>query len=390
MIRFITTFVLVLHAGFSARAANTPTATDSSAPPTSAARKGGAEPRAPGSDGAGNSSSPAQGGLLDGSAPVPIDRLIEALADDSFKVRLQAAVLLGRSNDTRAIQPLRQALTADEHFTVRAAAATALSNLKDARAAAQIIKLMALDTEPFVREEASRALFRLPRAEALPHVVSTLNWADPRVRKEALTYIVLELDPLVEPVLAKALGDAPEISDIAKQTVRKMPQADVYRFLAAAIEHRDPTVRRGALEVLRSMGTPPAAQLVLRVYERDIEEDEVRTSARTALRELREHLPLDRILREASSSSEKHTRARALRLLGVLGGSDAEKVLTAAVSDDDQYVRGNAVMALGDLGNSELVSFLEKAADDPANQRIVHLIRHTLKQLRTKRANDER
>ncbi|HSI03205.1 MAG TPA: HEAT repeat domain-containing protein, partial [Myxococcota bacterium] len=55
-----------------------------------------------------------------------VQRLIDALShDDAFKVRLQAAVLLGRSNDDRAAPALISALASDAHYTVRAASATA-------------------------------------------------------------------------------------------------------------------------------------------------------------------------------------------------------------------------------------------------------------------------
>ncbi|HET6347287.1 MAG TPA: HEAT repeat domain-containing protein, partial [Myxococcota bacterium] len=68
----------------------------------------------------------AQGGA-DASRDTYLQRLIEALErDDSYKVRLQATVLLGKSKDPRAVEPLLTALNVDAHPTVRAAAATAL------------------------------------------------------------------------------------------------------------------------------------------------------------------------------------------------------------------------------------------------------------------------
>ena len=46
----------------------------------------------------------------------------------SFKVRLKAAVLLGRMKDARAVRPLCDALE-DDNYVVRGAAARALGNL---------------------------------------------------------------------------------------------------------------------------------------------------------------------------------------------------------------------------------------------------------------------
>jgi len=320
-----------------------------------------------------------------------IDRLVTVLTtDDSFKVRLQAAVLLGRTNNPRAGQPLIDALGSDPDYTVRAAAAVALANLKEPRAITHIVKRIAVDPEAFVREEATRALGKFDRASALPYVVASCNSTDPRVRKEALAYVATEPTAAVEPVLERALGDTPEIYDIAKQAAAKMPRPEVLRFLEAALDHREPSVRRGAIEVLQALKGPEAAQLVLEVYDRDVEEEEVKNAARTALRELRGELPVTQIVKDATSSPEKHARARALRLMGVVGGPEAQKVLVGALADDDYYVRGIAVMALGELGNPAAVPSLEKLIEDPANQRIVHLVRTTLTQLRSHQEARER
>jgi len=322
----------------------------------------------------------------DAAANASVERLLAALTkEDSYKVRLQAAVLLGRIGDERAVQPLIDAVNSDPHYTVRGAAATALANRKETRAIAPILKRLAVDPEPFVREAAGKALASFERQVALPYIVTSFNSSDARVRKEAITYIALEPSALVDPVLAKGLGDVPEIAEIAGDAVRKLPPGEMLRFLEGALENREPGVRRGAIHMLHKLGSAEATQLVLRVYERDIEEDDVKSAARIALRELRNHLPLEQIQRDAASSVEKHTRVRALRLLGVAGGAEAEKTLLAALQDDDPYIRGNAVMALGELGDPALVPALEKLMDDPSNQRILHLVRHTLKQLRSQR-----
>ena len=53
-------------------------------------------------------------------------------------------------------------------------------------------------------------------------------------------------------------------------------------------------------------------------------------------------------------------RAKALKLLGVIGGNDAEKVLIDALSDQDVYLRGTAVMAMAELGTANVIPSLEK------------------------------
>ncbi|MEE8408405.1 MAG: HEAT repeat domain-containing protein [Myxococcota bacterium] len=311
-------------------------------------------------------------------------RLIEALRTDaSFKVRLQAAVLLGRADDSRAVEPLISTLSSDEHYTVRAASATALANLNEPRAISHIIKRIATDTDPFVREEATHALGKYDPEDALPYVVATYGSDDPAVRKEAVAYLLAEASTGgAEPVLVKALGDLPEIFFAVEKAALEMPSDESTRFLTVALDHRDPGVRQGAVRVLHKIGDANAAKLILTVYERDIEADGVRTATRRALRDLRSHLPMTQIVADAQSNPQKHARARALMLLGAIGGADAEKVLLTALRDQDVYLRGTAVMAMAKLGDSDVVPSLEKLEADPANQRILHLVRHAIKQLR--------
>jgi HEAT repeat protein len=314
-----------------------------------------------------------------------VQRLIDALAhDDAFKVRLQAAVLLGRSNDERAAPALISALAGDAHYTVRAAAATALANLNDQRGIVHIVKACGVDREQFVREEADRALQKFDRKDALPSVISAYNGADdPRVRKVALTYIVATaVTADIEPVLERALGDSPENFEIAKTAIVQLPADREMALLQRGIDHHDASVRRGAVNVLRLVNTPDAAKMVLAVYERDIEVEEVRAAARDALRAMRSLLPVQQFVKDAQSSSERYARARAIKLLGVVGGDEAEKVLIAASKDDEIYIRGSAVLAMQYLGSQSVVPTLEKLAADPDNSRILLQIRSVLKHLR--------
>jgi len=317
-----------------------------------------------------------------------LSRLIVALGEDeSYKVRLQAAVFLGRSDDERAFEPLISALNSDENYPVRAAAAIALANLNDPRAISHIIKRIATDPEPFVVEEATRGLAKYEREVALPYVVATYGSDSQEIRLEAVRYLAREPDDDANGVLIRALGDDQKVFELVKDAALKMDQESALEMLQAALDHREAAVRRGAVLILRALATPAAAKLIRDVYERDIEADGVRNETRAALRELRRFLEVDNIVRDAVSNPHKHGRAKALKLLGVVGGDKAEQVLLDALKDEDVYLRGTAVMAMAELGNARLVPALEKLEADPANQRILHLVRHTLKQLSRKETN---
>lgn len=330
---------------------------------------------------------PAENAVATAERDKYLEKLIHALTrDDNYKVRLQAAVLLGRSGDARAIDPLVTALGADEHFTVRAASATALANLGEAKAIAHIIKRMAVDNDAFVRDEAARALDKYDRATALPYVVAVYNGSDDeRVRRIVIEYVADDVDVAAEPVLERALGDSDAILTVARGAVLGMEKTRALEFLRRAVTHREPSVRKGAVQLLRAVKTAEAAQAILGVFEKDVEVEDVREEARRSLRELREFMPVAPLVQDAQSGGTRAVRVRALKLLGVLGGSEAEKVLVQALDDRDDYVRGNAVISMQFLGSQAVVPALEKLANDPArNERILPLVRTTLRQLREK------
>jgi hypothetical protein len=79
------------------------------------------------------------------------------LTDPSFKVRTQAALLLGRLGDKAGIAPLARAL-GDDNKTVRAMAAQSLGKLGGDKAATALRALLARERDGFVRGHAEKAL----------------------------------------------------------------------------------------------------------------------------------------------------------------------------------------------------------------------------------------
>src|SRR4051812_6919397 len=112
--------------------------------------------------------------LLTGPAAADkIDDLARTLmADPSYKVRVQAALVLGKLRDKRAVPALKQALK-DENESVRGVAATSLGLIGDKSAANALLEATN-DASEFVRSQAKKALEQvsnvptvgLPRAGA--------------------------------------------------------------------------------------------------------------------------------------------------------------------------------------------------------------------------------
>jgi hypothetical protein len=90
-----------------------------------------------------------------------VDELCKALLEDSnYKVRVQAAIVLGKLGDVSAVDSLIKALE-DPNKTVRGIAAQALGQIGDASAADPLRGLLQRDVDPFVKGQADRALAML-------------------------------------------------------------------------------------------------------------------------------------------------------------------------------------------------------------------------------------
>lgn len=99
------------------------------------------------------------------ATPPKLTELALRLKDTSdFRVRVQAALQLGKAADERALEPLVAALD-DPNESVRAAAAAALKHLGDARAI-EPLKDRRLDRSKAVREQIRDSLVALGKVEA--------------------------------------------------------------------------------------------------------------------------------------------------------------------------------------------------------------------------------
>jgi len=86
--------------------------------------------------------------------------LVQQLSrSNDFRMRVQAALQLGKSKDTRATRPLVKALD-DENVSVRAAAAAALKTLGDPEAL-PALKQSRLDRSPIVRQQVQESIVSL-------------------------------------------------------------------------------------------------------------------------------------------------------------------------------------------------------------------------------------
>jgi hypothetical protein len=98
------------------------------------------------------------------ASDVKVDDLCKAVLEDSnYKVRVQAALVLGKLGDHKAVPFLIKAL-ADQNKTVRGIAAQALGQLGDGAASDPLRDLAKRESDPFVRGQAEKAVAALAGA----------------------------------------------------------------------------------------------------------------------------------------------------------------------------------------------------------------------------------
>lgn len=331
------------------------------------------------------------------AAPPAIDDatfadLTEKLADSpGFKVRLQAAMVLGRTGGDRAFDPLVRALEADPHFTVRGAAALALGNLGDPRAIEPLVRRVDTDPDGFVSAQAVSALAQLSTqgaVQAVPYLVAARDRADAPGRHAVVRALAAMTDAAALRALAESLADADsDIRGLAEGALGKASATAAGDALIACLAHSNYKVRAAAAQSLAHAREGRAVDALAELVVDPIEVPEVQLAAREALVALKDRLDVHRLVRSSRESPDKRERARALALLGAVGGDDAFEAAMAGLKDRDVYVRGIAASVIGTLDDPRAVPALQKLLDDAQeNARIVGLVKGSISRLNRKAA----
>jgi HEAT repeat protein len=301
---------------------------------------------------------------------------IETLRESSeWKQRMEAAVYLGRSGDIRARRPLVKALH-DQHYAVRAAAIRSLTNLGDVRAIRPLIDRFA-DDEPFVRSEARRAIEQFDIDASRPYLIHALRrHPDIDVRLGAAERLNSKPSRAALRSLLDAVGDEDEVGRYCVSAIRALPEDDVIALFLEGLDATDYGVQIASVRVLADMGTPRATEAFIHLL--DSEVPEVTLAATQGLRKLAGHIDKGRMLVIARRALSRFERARAMKVLGVLGGEDTAVLLLNALDDADVLVRGAAVSGIASLGETRAIPKLEEMKKHEANGRIISLVRRTL------------
>ncbi|MCB2185042.1 MAG: HEAT repeat domain-containing protein [Deltaproteobacteria bacterium] len=243
--------------------------------------------------------------------------------------RARAAGALGKINDPRSVEPLREILR-DEEGYVRQAAAWALGELNDPRAEGALLEALR-DEDVSVHAAAFGVWARGSDPPALGPLLKALRDEEGYVRRAA----------------AEALGEL------------KDPRA--VEPLLKALRDEDADVRVAAAEALGELNDPRAVEPLREALED--EEEYVRQATAGALGGLKDPRALEPLLK-ALEDDNKDVRRSAAEALGGLKDPRALGPLLKTLGDEDAVVRWAAARALGELKDPRSVEPLLKALKD--------------------------
>ena len=306
---------------------------------------------------------------------------VDALARaKDWRTRMAAATALGRLRDTRARRPLVTALN-DIHYAVRAASIRALTRLGDPRGVVAIVDRLD-DEEPFVRREARRALEHFPLDVCRDILLDTLRRHDAsRARLGAAERLAESSAPDIVSAMVDVAGDRNEVGRFARSYLMALPEAPtVFR---EALDHPDYRVQKTAIQALAELGDGVSTEAL--VAKLDSKVPEVTLAAAAALRRLADHVDRRKYF-VLARRADRFRRARALKVVGALGGQEASALLLNALDDPDVLIRGAAVAGLAAIGDVRAIPKLTEMRKLEENARIIALVKITLTQLKRAQA----
>jgi HEAT repeat protein len=308
------------------------------------------------------------------------DRLLRA---NSFKVRLQAALILGVAGGPEAEPPLAEALESDPSAPVRGAAAMALGNLGDSRALAALVDGL-VDGDSFVRTEAVRSLTRVATQGGPGVVAATADLVElaPEGAKVQGIRILVSLGSHGAEGVVKLLGDpSTKVQGEALAALEKMSSSAVEPALRGALQASNPTLRAAAATLLGDRGDEEAIAPLADLVSDSTEAPEVRAAARAALLRMSPIIDAEAELEILRDSPEAHLRLRALVLLTAKPSAGVVPLCIGALRDPSPLVRAYAVETLGDFGDRSALPALQAMVNRPDNATMAHVLTAAIRRI---------
>ncbi len=280
----------------------------------------------------------ALGGLDD---PSGLEHLVEALSDEDPRVRLRACQACGTFADPRAIPGLVERL--DDDPRVKRAAANALGNIGTDRALSPLLDLLE-EADESLRRIAAGALGKANNPEPVEPLARALGDESAVVRNAAV-YSIIELLSNVPTQQSHAVRDrvVSELKAANDETVVE----PLVEILTDATQNRQ---RRNAAWILGRVAEPDSALAVEALADALADEDQQTAQfAATSLKSLGGPIVEDRLLDRVGTEHPEDARAKAVFVLGQVGGQETLNRLEGFTDDESSAVRKRVFSAVSKL-----------------------------------------
>ena len=273
--------------------------------------------------------------------PSTLPAILKALTDPDPRVRLRACHACGSFADPRAVPALIERLEDDSR--VRRAAANALGGIATDRALAPLIDLLD-DGDESIRRIAASALGKANNPQPVEPLARALGDESAIVRNAAV-YSVIELLSNVPTKHSHAVRD---------RVVSELKAADdetvVEPLVEILMQGRQTRQRRNAAWILGRVADPDSALAVAALADA-LADDDAQTAqfAATSLRSLGGTTVETELLDRIDPEYPDEARAKAVFVLGAVGGQETLNRLESLTNDESKAVRKRAFSAVSKL-----------------------------------------
>ena len=270
-----------------------------------------------------------------------LSHLVDALEDDDPRVRLRAAQACGTFADPRAIPGLTARL--DDEPRVRRAAANALGSIGTDQALAALLDLLD-EPDESLRRIAAAALGKANNPEPVEPLARALGDESAVVRNAAV-YSIIELLSNVPTQQSHAVRD---------RVVSELKSADDETVVEPLVEiltdGQQSRQRRNAAWILGRVAEPDT-ELAVEALAEALADDDAQTAqfAATSLKNLGGPIVEDRLLDRLGTEHPEEARAKAVFVLGQVGGQETLNRLEDLTDDESSAVRKRVFSAVSKL-----------------------------------------
>lgn len=261
-----------------------------------------------------------------------VEALITVLLDGNDQVREVVALTLGNSANKCFTEPLIATLK-DENKTVRRSAAISLGSMDRAKAVEPLLVVLQ-DSQDDVREAAAEALGKLGDARAVESLIAALTDRSNRVQLEAIEALGNIRDPrAVKPLIAKFKIQSARFRQVIAKSLGKIGDTSAVEILLPAAKNKE--LRRDVVDALKMIGgAQSVSQLIVALKDGN---KDIRQVAAEVLEEIRDVSAVERLV-AALKDKIPYVRMTAAEVLGKIGDARAIDPLVETLKDEDEAV----------------------------------------------------